>query len=653
MNDFAFPTNRLLLAGLLLGTGLAARAQTITLNGSAAAATAAQVGGGGLQYACTAYSPASPLSNPQELIFAPGTLNERVESWALLGDGTALTGFSGAAFKFSPTGFGKARVTVSYSYDTKAVATVYCPDGKTPALCGGQPFTTPIRAYATLTYDFYKGFTQAQANYSIKGPTCVPVDNPSLVYSVDAPVISTQSQVQAGLGTDTYEWSVSYPSAPTVQLGVATADGSSYIIPGSSLRTGTFTVKVKVGKCNVYSAPISVAVAPDLNSPSASPLVNFPSCLPVGTTGNVAFGLKTVAGVNYTISSTNSAIAVMQPSFVGTGSITPTTVTLSGFTATNSTIITIAAVSTGSTCFGRQTTVQAINRQLVSTQNFITPACVPPSTPNVVLTLTNAPSGVTWGLPSGWTFVSQTVDQVTVNTGAAGGNVTAVAGGCTSGIITQAVKVKGQITGCTFPVTPSAGACGSYVSTITGPCATPGDPNNAGNKFVEWKLEELVAGTWTQRALNTPTGNLVFSNSTIFGYGTSIPSPNARVTVRVTNDNNCLDYPYVYTGFYTKCGPRPAAGPGNGGSSSAPATEQVQVYPNPVGSQLSINLEADLSAGPAALTLLDALGRTVQTMTTDKPRAALDVRQVPTGFYTLRVALPTGKVLTQPVQVQH
>ena len=285
MKMFQPLTNRLLLAGLLLGTGLVARAQTITLGsngaiGTAANATAAQVGGGGQGYACTAYSLASPLSNTQEFVFAPTLLNERVESWALLGDGTAVTGFTGNAFKFAPTGFGKARVTVSYSYDTKAVATVYCPDGKTPALCGGQPFTTPIRAYATRSFDFFKLFTQAQAGIIIKGPTCVPVSNPSVVYAVSPAVISTVSQIQGALGTDDYTWAVNYIGTTTSVGGAATGDGSAYIVPNSSLVNGSFTVSVKVGKCNAFSTPFTVNVASDLNGTAAPAVVGFPACLP-------------------------------------------------------------------------------------------------------------------------------------------------------------------------------------------------------------------------------------------------------------------------------------------------------------------------------------------------------------------------------------
>ncbi len=75
------------------------------------------------------------------------------------------------------------------------------------------------------------------------------------------------------------------------------------------------------------------------------------------------------------------------------------------------------------------------------------------------------------------------------------------------------------------------------------------------------------------------------------------------------------------------------------------------VYPVPADERLVVEMATGGAA--ATLTLFDALGRTVQTATTAQPNSTLDVRQVPTGFYTLRVALPGGKVLTQPVQVQH
>jgi len=57
--------------------------------------------------------------------------------------------------------------------------------------------------------------------------------------------------------------------------------------------------------------------------------------------------------------------------------------------------------------------------------------------------------------------------------------------------------------------------------------------------------------------------------------------------------------------------------------------------------------------GEAALTLTDALGRTVQHATTKERSARLDVKALPEGIYTLRALLTTGKTITQQVIVKH
>ncbi len=670
MNNFITLARRVALAAVLLGTGLAARAQTITLNGTAAAATAAQVGGGGLQYACTPYSLASPFSNEQKFDFTPGSQNEVVEKWTLLGDATPSTGYtngqSGNSFKFAPTGFGKARLVVSYYYNN-GTQPVYCPSGSTtPLLCNGVAVTTPIRAYTTKTYDFFKGFTAAQAGYQLKGPTCLPANNPSVVYSVDPAVISTKAQIQAGIGNiDDYTWTVVYTSGPSAGLNVPkviSGDQSTIIIQGTeptkiSDLTGSFSVQVKVGKCNVALPATTVTLASDL---STAGVTNFPTCLPIGSTAATSFTLNTVAGVTYTLNTTIGLLSTggapaTSISVTGTGS--SVAVNLTGITATNTGAVTIAGTATTG-CFGNQTIIRQVTRQLVAAQNAISPVCVTPSS-TATLTLSNAPLAaagqtITWTLSSspGWAITGgQGTGSITVTTGTGPVTVTAQAGTCNvggTGIVSQTVSVNGAVAGCTFPVTPTPSACGGFTSTLTGTCLP------TGNKYVQWKLEEQISpGVWTQRDLVTPVGAAQNSNSTVFyGWPTSIASPNARVTVRVMNASNCLDAPYTYLGAFTTCGPKLFPQPG-GGISSAQPRERLQVYPNPTSGQLSIDLEANLGQGAATVSLVDALGRVHQTTTTDQARLSLDVRRLPEGVYTLRVALPSGKTLTQPVQVRH
>ncbi len=68
----------------------------------------------------------------------------------------------------------------------------------------------------------------------------------------------------------------------------------------------------------------------------------------------------------------------------------------------------------------------------------------------------------------------------------------------------------------------------------------------------------------------------------------------------------------------------------------APAETGLAVYPNPARGHATVLLPPGL--GPAALTLHDALGRTLRTQPTSGPTATLDLRGLPAGVYALRVA---------------
>jgi hypothetical protein len=655
MNKLIFSARYFVLSVIILfGACLTAMAQTITLNGSGTAAANATSlpTAGSPGYACVDYSLASPLTNEQTFVFTPGSNNEVVEKWTIQGEGVASTGNTGNTFKFYPTGFGKARVTLSYYYDN-GTHPVYC--GGTQLQCNGVGLTEPNRAYASKSFDFFKNFTQAQAAFLVKGPTCVPAGNPSVVYSVDPAIISTISQIQSGAGVDDYTWNVIYNITPPNGIPDVphsfSGDYSAIIIPGSAL-TGSFIVKVQVGKCNPTIIEVPVSVASALN-PTAS-LTNFPTCYPIGTIANTTFTLNTVANVTYTLNtsigllSTSSSTPALNLTIAGTGSGIP--ITLSGITATNTGSVTITGVGNGG-CFGTQTIIQPVTRQLVAAQNVITPtACVAPSS-SVVISLSNAPEGVVWTATNGWTLSNPTynpstkVSTITAATNTSGSVVTAQAGTCNvggTGIISKTFNVTGQVAGCSFTVAPSAEYCATYGISTSGTCAS-------GNKYVQWKLEENVGGTWVQRDVYNPVGGA--QNGVSWGFynwTSSIAAPNARVTVRVTNANNCLDYPYYYYGSFDVCPERHTLSTG-----SATTGEHVQVYPNPVGNQLNIDLKADLTKGVAKVTLLDALGRVCQKTTTAKPNTTLDVRRVTEGLYTLRVELPNGQVLSQSVQVQH
>ena len=77
---------------------------------------------------------------------------------------------------------------------------------------------------------------------------------------------------------------------------------------------------------------------------------------------------------------------------------------------------------------------------------------------------------------------------------------------------------------------------------------------------------------------------------------------------------------------------------------AGPARPALAVFPNPARGKLTVLLPAGLVAGPAALALLDALGRTVRTETL-RPLARgvpheFDLAGLPAGLYTLRLTAP-------------
>ncbi|MDO7850551.1 T9SS type A sorting domain-containing protein [Hymenobacter convexus] len=66
------------------------------------------------------------------------------------------------------------------------------------------------------------------------------------------------------------------------------------------------------------------------------------------------------------------------------------------------------------------------------------------------------------------------------------------------------------------------------------------------------------------------------------------------------------------------------------------AAARLAVYPNPAHGRASVQLPP--GAGPATLTVLDALGRPVRTQTTTNPSADLDLTGLAPGLYAVRVA---------------
>lgn len=398
-----------------------------------------------------------------------------------------------------------------------------------------------------------------------------------------------------------------------------------------------------MGKCNAFSAPLAVTVSSDINSTTTPAVVGFPSCLLTTAPVTATFTLNTVAGVNYTVASNGGGITVSPASVTGDG--LPATITLANITATNSAVVSIVGTATGSSCFGTQSFVKAINRQLVLAQNRITPNCVPPNTTGVVLTMANAPAGTTWSVPagSGWLITNQTGTTATVNTGAASTSVTTV-GSCGTSIV-QPVSVAGAVAGCSYYLNQVAGSPHLYQALPTVGNACP-----------------LTGNVYTFTLVNPTTGLTVEtsppSNSALNFYpfttggGAAWVAPGYTVRVRVQNNVNCLDtYP---TPLLNQL--RPAAG-GSTGGSTAPATAKAavgaaHVYPNPGNDVVNIELP-EAAQGVAEVAIIDVLGRVQKTLTTTARWTPVSVAKLPAGTYSVRVVLADGTKTTQPLLVNH
>lgn len=649
------------------GNSLTTSAQTITLNSSASAAANATAlpTAGSPGYACVNYSATSPLTNEQTLVFTPGANNEVVDKWIIQGEATASSGYSsgmnGNTFKFYPTGFGKARITVSYYYDNGSYP-VYCSGG--PLLCNGQQVTQPIRSYASKSFDFFKTFTMAQAGFAIKGPTCVPINNPSVVYTVDPPVISTVNQIRTGIDIDTYEWQVQYADNNANVPFAQTGDGSSIIIQGREGAilgdiTRSFNVRVKVGKCNSYTSNTLVTVAPNINGDigaGTSP-VAFPACLPITTTTtSTNFTLLVRPNVDYTLT---SSVGTISPTTIAAGTGGTQTITISGIGATASGLVTITGVGNTGSCFGTQSFAKRLDRQLVTTINTVSPSCVSANA-NTTFTLASAPTGgetVTWNATgTGWYVVSQTTSSAVIHSGAGTGTVTVQAGSCAT--ITKSVGISAPLAGCTFDIVNSGGTsnpgCGFTASVAAGSTC----PTNNANKFVKWRLYDLSTSPRTLIETVDLTSFPALQNSPSVSFSSQLDFiGTAQVEVDVVNTatgGSCLKDTYKSPDNanldFVHC---PTGGRSTLGTSTATASERdgLRAYPNPAGGTLQVDIT--LPRGTAKLTLLDAVGRVYHTSTTDKAHSTLDVSRLAEGIYMLQVQLPGGKVVTQSVQVKH
>jgi hypothetical protein len=631
------------VTALVCSLGAPAQAQVIRL-GSTVSDPIAPLPTGNPAFTCIPTS----SSTVQTLYFDAQGSGATDINWRLEGDHTLVSTppLNGTTVQFYPSGYGKLRVTVEYYINTGTTTG--------PITCGGSTITCtyPVRSRATVVTEFYKTFPKSA--YTVKGPTCVPANNPSVVYSVSPNLISTDTQIQTGIGTDSYTWTAQYTSGPDLGSAVTLdVSGATAVVKGnedgnpSSLLTGSFDITVQVGRCN--SAPtdkttISVTVAPNLGNN----ITGFPSCVPIGTT-SASFSLATQTGVNYTLSTSVGTLS--STSITGNGSSQSITISNLGTTATGN--VTIIGVGGPTACFGTQTSILYVGRQLVpgtgAGQNQIPQTCVA-ATGTTTLTLSNPPVGQTlnWTISgSGWNIVSgQGTASIGVTPGTGSATVSVQAGTCSGGIVTKTIGVSGPVTGCSFIIANSGGStpgC-SFTASADGPCPT----NN--NRFTVWKLYDGNNFLETK----TITGSAQFTPSVSFDHASDITGT-ARVDVTVVNTaagGQCLSDTYSTTGLdFVACFFGRGANTALGTGASSTKQNAVRVYPNPTGAQLQVDLVP--TKGTTTLSLVDALGRVQQTTTTTQAHATLDVRRLAEGVYMLRATLPDGNVSSQKVLIKH
>ncbi|MBC7448771.1 MAG: hypothetical protein H7330_12010, partial [Hymenobacteraceae bacterium] len=353
--------------------GLTASAQVIRIGANAAAPLAP------VPPASTCVATGTVI---QSAFFDVELSNNQFDTWKIEGDYTLVGALTANPLQFRPTGNGKVRITAQYYSISIGNGFVTCPPAPP---C---PYQYEIRTFETKTAEYFKTFPNSA--WSIKGPTCVPANNPSVVYSVDPAPISTIPQIQSGVGIDEYTWEVRYASSGTPLMNATfitkVGDGSAIIIAGDNPLTtlveggltGSFTVKVQVGKCNPTTfkqIPVTVA------TPVASAItLNTLPCKPIGNASNAGFSIGNQNGVTYTLTTTGG-LTVSPTSIASTAAPGVTPIVVSGITATNTGSVIVTAVGNTGTCFGSQTTVLPLTRAL-STTNSITSAttCVPAST---------------------------------------------------------------------------------------------------------------------------------------------------------------------------------------------------------------------------------------------------------------------------------
>ena len=165
-----------------------------------------------------------------------------------------------------------------------------------------------------------------------------------------------------------------------------------------------------------------------------------------------------------------------------------------------------------------------------------------------------------------------------------------------------------------------------FAAIATGPAAVQVlDASSAGPRHAQLLVYRWAWGDGTASAGPAPGPHT---------YATP-PPPGTPVTLTVTNNLGC-------TGTYTAY---PFGNP-TAAQASRALGAALELYPNPTAGRVALRQGGLGAQGPAALALLDALGRVVMTAATPVAGGALaaelDLRGLPPGLYLLRVSTREG-----------
>ncbi|MBD2766549.1 T9SS type A sorting domain-containing protein [Hymenobacter sp. BT664] len=486
---------------------------------------------------------------------------------------------------------------ITSSTATSIMATVGASGGNVTATASG------CTGGSVKSVDVSPLITTAANPITVSPASCLTAGN-SVTFSV-ANVPANTSLTWTLPGAD---WVITSPSSTGTSI-TATIGASGGNVTATAAGCGGGSVK-------------SVAVSA-LITTSANPItVSLASCLIAGN--SVTFSVANVPA--------NTTLAWTLPG--------------AGWAITSSTATSITATigasggnvtATAAGCGGGSVKSVAVSPLITTTANPITVSptgCLAPGS-TVTFSLANAPTNttLTWTLPGAdWVITSpnSTGTTITATVGATGGNVTTTAAGCTGGSVKSVVvSGVGNCPASTYSVY-RGGPKYFYLDNANAACLPDG--NGAANSGITY--------TWTAGSQTTTVAN----GGPAVLFPQTVP-PNTAITVRIQDANTCLD---VTVGGVA----RMALASREARKAPAPVRgESLSSYPNPTKSELHVDLT--LEQGTAQLLVTDMLGRTVQQTTTEQAHTQLDVSKLATGAYMLRAILPSGKTLSQQIQVQH